>query len=118
MRLSGGLQRRLDEAAEMPVAAAEQGRVDHQAAEVVADLQFLGDPDAAVHLEAPKLGHLKREMAAKLADTLKLPRHFVNVKAKTGEGLDAVGELNAVEAIAIAQVEATRSHTQILPKIE
>lgn len=74
--------------------------------------------DAAVHLEAPKLGHLKREMAAKLADTLKLPRHFVNVKAKTGEGLDAVGELNAVEAIAIAQVEATRSHTQILPKIE
>jgi 2-C-methyl-D-erythritol 2,4-cyclodiphosphate synthase len=74
--------------------------------------------DAAVHLESPKLGRLKQEMASKLAEVLKLAPHRVNVKAKTGEGLDAVGEGNAVEAIAIAQVEAVRSHTQILPKIE
>ena len=62
--------------------------------------------DASVHLEAPKLGRLKGEMSAKIADALKLPRHFVNVKAKTGEGMDSVGKGDAVEAVAIAQVTA------------
>jgi 2C-methyl-D-erythritol 2,4-cyclodiphosphate synthase len=45
-------------------------------------------------------------MSAKIADALKLPRHFVNVKAKTGEGMDSVGKGDAVEAVAIAQVAA------------
>ena len=62
--------------------------------------------DATVHLESPKLGQLKQEMAGKLAEVLKVPRHQVNIKAKTGEGLDAVGKGEAVEAIAIAQVES------------
>jgi 2-C-methyl-D-erythritol 2,4-cyclodiphosphate synthase len=62
--------------------------------------------DASVHLEQPKLGRLKQEMAGNLADALQLPRHMVNVKAKTGEGVDAVGQANAVEAIAVAQVES------------
>ena len=61
--------------------------------------------DATVHLEQPKLGRLKQEMSGKVADTLGIPRHCVNVKAKTGEGVDAVGKGEAVEAIAIAQVE-------------
>ena len=61
--------------------------------------------DATVHLEAPKLGRLKQEMGGKIADTLKIPRHCVNIKAKTGEGLDAVGKGEAIEAVAIAQVE-------------
>ncbi len=43
-------------------------------------------------------------MCAKIADTLKLPRHFVNIKAKTGEGMDSGGKGYSVEAIAIAQV--------------
>ena len=64
--------------------------------------------DASVHLELPKLGRMKQEMAGIVADTLKLPRHRVNIKAKTGEGLDAVGKGDAVEAIAIAQVNSTR----------
>ena len=62
--------------------------------------------DASVHLEAPKLGRLKTEMCAKIADTLKMPRHFVNIKAKTGEGMDAVGRGEAVDAFAIAQVSS------------
>jgi len=65
--------------------------------------------DASVHLEKPKLGKLKQEMCAKLAEALGLPRERVNIKAKTGEGLDAVGEGNAVEATAIAQVRYTRA---------
>ena len=60
--------------------------------------------DASVHLEKPKLGPLKLQMARNLADTLKLPRNCVNVKAKTGEGLDAVGLGDAIEATAIALV--------------
>lgn len=60
--------------------------------------------DASVHLETPKLGRLKQEMCVKLAEALNIPRFRVNIKAKTGEGLDAVGEGQAVEAVAIAQV--------------
>jgi 2-C-methyl-D-erythritol 2,4-cyclodiphosphate synthase len=63
--------------------------------------------DATVHLELPKLGRLKQEMSGKIADVLKIPRHCVNVKAKTGEGLDSVGKGEAIEAFAIAQVETT-----------
>ena len=65
--------------------------------------------DATVHLELPKLGRLKQEMGGKIADTLRIPRHCVNIKAKTGEGVDSIGKGEAVEAIAIAQV-ATVGH--------
>lgn len=60
--------------------------------------------DASVHLETPKLGPLKLQMAKGIADTLKIPRNAVNIKAKTGEGLDAVGKGDAIEAVAIAMV--------------
>jgi len=60
--------------------------------------------DATIHLELPKLGRLKQEISGKIADTLKVPRHCVNIKAKTGEGLDSVGRGEAIEAIAIAQI--------------
>jgi 2-C-methyl-D-erythritol 2,4-cyclodiphosphate synthase len=60
--------------------------------------------DASVHLEQPKLGPLKMQMARLIADTLKIPRTSVNVKAKTGEGLDAVGKGDAIEASAVAMV--------------
>lgn len=64
--------------------------------------------DASIHLELPKLGRLKQEMSGNIADTLKIPRHRVNIKAKTGEGMDSVGKGEAVEAMAIAQVESSR----------
>ena len=64
--------------------------------------------DASIHLELPKLGRLKQEMGGNIADTLKIPRHRVNIKAKTGEGMDSVGKGEAVEALAIAQVESNR----------
>src|SRR6185295_10081936 len=62
--------------------------------------------DVSVHLEQPKLGRMKQEMAGNIADALQIPRHMVNIKAKTGEGLDAVGEGNAVESFAVAQIES------------
>ncbi len=72
--------------------------------------------DSSVHLEMPKLGRLKQEMGGNIADALKMPRHRVNVKAKTGEGMDSVGKGEAIEAFAIAQVESTRTgNTATIP---
>jgi len=62
--------------------------------------------DASVHLEQPKLGRLKQEMSGNIADALQLPRHLVNIKAKTGEGLGSVGKGDAVDAFAVACVES------------
>ena len=61
--------------------------------------------DASVHLEQPKLGALKIQMAKNVADTLKIPRNAVNIKAKTGEGCDSVGKGDAIEATAIALIK-------------
>jgi len=76
---------------------------------VVDILQLAGfrpvNVDVSVHLEMPKLGRLKQEMAGNIADALQLPRHMVNIKAKTGEEVDAVGRNEAVEAFAVAQIE-------------
>ncbi|MCW8129645.1 MAG: 2-C-methyl-D-erythritol 2,4-cyclodiphosphate synthase [Planctomycetota bacterium] len=76
---------------------------------VVEILQHAGykpvNVDVSVHLEQPKLGRLKQEMAGNIADSLQIPRHMVNIKAKTGEGVDAVGQGEAVEAFAVAQIE-------------
>jgi 2-C-methyl-D-erythritol 2,4-cyclodiphosphate synthase len=73
--------------------------------ELLASANFVPlNVDATVHLELPKLGRLKQEISGKIADTLKIPRHCVNIKAKTGEGLDSVGKGEAIEAIAIAQI--------------
>lgn len=63
-----------------------------------------GSVDAIVHAERPKLKPWKPEMRANLARALGLAPELVNVKAKTGEGLDAVGRGEAIAATAIATV--------------
>ncbi len=58
--------------------------------------------DATVGLERPKLSpHIPR-MQEKLAEALGLDAGQVSVKAKTGEGVDAVGRGEAVRADAVA----------------
>ena len=57
--------------------------------------------DATVMLERPKLRPHIGEMRARLAEVLGVEVGCVSVKAKTGEGLDAVGEGRAVVAQAI-----------------
>ncbi len=64
--------------------------------------------DATVIIERPKLGRLKTEMAAQIAGALGISASRVNVKAKTAEGLGAVGAGDAVEAHAVALLEETR----------
>ena len=57
--------------------------------------------DATVMLESPRLRPYVEEMRAKLAEVLGVEVGRVSVKAKTGEGLDAVGEGLAVTAQAV-----------------
>jgi len=61
--------------------------------------------DANISLECPRLRPYIQEMREKLAHVLSVDEACVSVKAKTGEGLDAVGEGRAVVAQAIVLLE-------------
>ncbi|MEZ6242143.1 MAG: 2-C-methyl-D-erythritol 2,4-cyclodiphosphate synthase [Phycisphaerales bacterium] len=54
--------------------------------------------DATVILERPKLGAHKQAIRDNLARLLGMPTDRVNVKGKTHEGVDALGEGRAIEA--------------------
>lgn len=62
--------------------------------------------DATVMLERPRLRPFVREMRERLAQTLCVQPSCVSVKAKTGEGLDAVGRGEAVTVQAVILLEA------------
>ncbi|HYG11920.1 MAG TPA: 2-C-methyl-D-erythritol 2,4-cyclodiphosphate synthase [Pyrinomonadaceae bacterium] len=57
--------------------------------------------DANISLERPRLRPYIQEMRERLAQVLSIEANCVSVKAKTGEGLDAVGEGRAVVAHAV-----------------
>src|SRR5215218_1634592 len=61
--------------------------------------------DATVMLERPRLRPYVAEMREKLAQTLNVDASCVSVKAKTGEGLDAVGRSEAVTVQAVVLLE-------------
>ena len=63
--------------------------------------------DATVLLERPRLRPYIEEMRRKLADVLGVEVECVSVKAKTNEGLDAVGTGAAVTAQAVVLLERT-----------
>ncbi len=58
--------------------------------------------DAVVTAEAPKLAPWKGAIAAALAPILGIPPDRVGLKAKTNEGLDAVGRGEAIACWAVA----------------
>jgi len=61
--------------------------------------------DLIVHAEAPKMSPHKRAIAESIATLTGLSPESVNVKAKTNEGLDAVGHADAVACTAVALLE-------------
>lgn len=65
--------------------------------------------DATVILERPKLGPRKAEIRARLAALLGVPMDLVNLKGKTHEKVDAVGEGRAVEVHVVALLVADDS---------
>ena len=66
----------------------------------------IGNVDSTVHLERPKLGPYIDEIRKGLAEELGTAVGQISVKAKTSEGVDAVGERRAVRADAIVLLES------------
>ncbi|HKW86154.1 MAG TPA: 2-C-methyl-D-erythritol 2,4-cyclodiphosphate synthase [Nitrospiraceae bacterium] len=64
--------------------------------------------DTVIIAQAPRLGPFLSDMADRLAKTLGVERSIVNVKVKSGEGLDAIGREEAVAAQAICLIEAVK----------
>jgi 2-C-methyl-D-erythritol 2,4-cyclodiphosphate synthase len=58
--------------------------------------------DVVVILERPKLGPHRQQMETTLADALGIDVTRVSIKAKTNEGVDAVGRGEAIAAHAVA----------------
>lgn len=69
----------------------------------------LVNADATIMLERPKLREHIGPIRETLAHTLQVDSGCVSVKAKTGEGLDAVGRGEAVTVQAIVLLEQTSS---------
>jgi len=61
--------------------------------------------DAVVHLERPRLGPIKKQMAARMATLLDLPLDCISIKAKTfeGDGTGGAGLLVRCEVLAVIQ---------------
>ena len=60
--------------------------------------------DATVILEKPRIGPVKEQMRQNIARHLSMSAQLINVKGKSHERVDAVGEGRAVEAHAVALV--------------
>jgi len=65
--------------------------------------------DATIVLERPRLAPYIRGITARLADGLGIGADAVSVKAKTNEGVDAVGRGKAVAVHAVATVRGSRA---------
>ena len=61
--------------------------------------------DTTIICEKPKLLPYKEGMKENIAAALNISKSLISIKAKTKEKLDATGEGNAIEAIAIVLVE-------------
>lgn len=62
--------------------------------------------DTVIVAQAPRLSPHLAAMQARIADVLKVERAMVNVKVKSGEGLDAIGKEEAIAAQAVCLIEA------------
>ncbi len=60
--------------------------------------------DCIVFAEQPKLGRFKNAIRLRIAELLELPADCVSLKAKTGEGVDAIGRCEAIAAQCVALV--------------
>ena len=61
--------------------------------------------DSTVLAEAPKLLPYREEIIRNIADALSLKTQQVSVKAKTNEGMDAVGRGEAIAVHAVASID-------------
>ena len=74
----------------------------------------LGNLDATVVLERPKIGPHKDEIRGSLARLMEVDPGRVNLKGKTHEKVDAIGEGRAIEVHVVALLE--KSHADDPPR--
>lgn len=78
--------------------SADSAAFVREAARRVHDRGYVvGNLDATVILERPRIGPVRDEIRANLARLLDVDASRVNVKGKSHEGVDAVGEGRAIE---------------------
>jgi 2-C-methyl-D-erythritol 2,4-cyclodiphosphate synthase len=65
----------------------------------------IANVDSTISLERPKLAPYIPNMREKLAEALGIMPEQVSIKAKTGEGVDAVGKGEAIRADAVVLIE-------------
>jgi 2-C-methyl-D-erythritol 2,4-cyclodiphosphate synthase len=65
----------------------------------------VGNVDTVIVAQAPRLGQHLDAMGKKLAETLGVEAEIVNVKVKSGEGLDAAGKEEGMIAHAVCLIE-------------
>ncbi len=65
--------------------------------------------DSVIVAQAPRLGPYVGEMGEKIANVLGVGTQAVNVKVKSGEGLDAIGRQEAIAAQAVCLIEPVAS---------
>lgn len=82
------------------------------AAEHLARLGWaIANLDCTVILEHPKLSPIKDSIIANLAERLNIEPACINVKGKTHEKVDAVGEGRAIEVHAVVLLHRAAHHT-------
>jgi len=64
----------------------------------------IANVDATILAERPKMSPHISEMKLKLAEAMKISESQINIKAKTNEGLDAIGRGEAIAAQAVALI--------------
>lgn len=62
---------------------------------------FIGNVDAVIIAEEPKISPFKKQIRRRIAEILRLDESSVNVKAKTNEGLGELGNKEAIAAYAV-----------------
>jgi 2-C-methyl-D-erythritol 2,4-cyclodiphosphate synthase len=61
--------------------------------------------DCIVFAQRPKLLPYRDAIRMRIAELLEIPAHDIGLKAKTGEGVDAVGREEAIAAQCVALIE-------------
>jgi 2-C-methyl-D-erythritol 2,4-cyclodiphosphate synthase len=61
----------------------------------------VGNADLTIITEAPKIGPYREALRQRIGQLLEIHPSHVSIKAKTGEGVDAVGRREAVECHAV-----------------
>ena len=69
----------------------------------------IGNLDCIVFAEKPKLAPYKQELRERVSEILTLNVGHICIKAKTGEGVDAVGQQKAISAQCVALLEKIES---------